>query len=79
MHVKRTRVQIILDDGHHASVGLFVLNESFPQLKVGLRLHVLLTSSSPSHSYVPYPAIIDICRLAKELNKRRPQIVAPQK
>ena len=38
------------------------------------RLCVLLTASS-NVSYVPYPAIVDVSRLSKEI-KQRPRLVA---
>jgi len=49
--------------------GLLVLHDSLPQLTAGLRGSALLTASnSHHHSYVPYPAIVDVGGFSKEIN-----------
>ena len=74
----RTCMRITLMTVTGLALGLFVLCNSFPWMTVELRGCVVLLppslQSSPYRSYVPYPAIIDVCGLSK-----RPWIIATQK
>ena len=66
-------MQMISDDGHHASARTVCVVRVVPRADSRTeRLCVLLTVSSNRrylHSYVPYPAIVvDVSRLSKEIN-----------
>ena len=61
---------MISDDSHHASARTVCVVKVVP------------TADSRTHSYLPYPAVVDISRISKEIklpsNSSQPQIVATQ-
>ena len=73
IHGTRTCAPITSDDGHHLSArAICVVQVVSTAENRTERLHILLTASSNFHHhtcmYVPYPAIVDVCRLSKEIN-----------
>ena len=59
----RTRVRVISDDSHHASTRTVCVVRVVST--AGSRTEKLCILS---HSYLPYPAIVDVSRLSKEIN-----------
>ena len=59
---------MIPDDGHHVSTRTVCVVKVVPVADSKTERLCILLTKSPSHSYVPYPAFVDVSGLSKERN-----------